>query len=384
MISCVSPVDLLRLRLRVVADDLQRARGMLEALDDDALLPATVRNPLRDLLGEQVIEAQRLDRRLDGSAPSSAWSGARELRQDAGGLLRETLGCLEAAFIRRERLDAGLCAVTDRLLRSLAESTRVTWLGSTIVGGDERFARQSQLVHLRFPEFTMWALPLAAHEFGHLVAQELAVLAPDGTKRFPVADELSAMGDAAGHYGELFSDVFATWVLGPAYACTAVLLRFTPDRGDVGDHPADWKRVLVTLGTVDQLSREHDPVALPYHPVLSTLKETWAAALTGADRGELEPEDEATLTMWRQRVVVPLLQRRMPDARYSGWGNALRIADALCSDGSFDPTGGSRPPVADVLNAAWIGRLRHWDDRARVDRIEQRARQLCGAQEVAR
>lgn len=118
--------------------------------------------------------------------------------------------------------------------------------------------------------------------------------------------------------------------------------------------------------------------------MLSTLKETWAAALTGADRGELEPGDEATLTMWRQRVVMPLLQRRMPDARYSGWGNALRIADALCSDGSFDPTGGSRPPVADVLNAAWIGRLRHWDDRARVDRIEQRARQLCGAQEVAR
>jgi len=376
MIASVTPDELLRTRLRVVAEDLERARDLLDGFDDDECLPASVRNPLRDLLDEQVMEAQRLDGRLHGSPSASAWSGARLLRQDASRLLRETLDCLEAAFIRRQRLDAGLCEISDRLLQSLAGSTRVTWLGTTIVGGDERFVRQSQLIHLRFPEFTIWALPLAAHEFGHVVAQELAVLGPDGTKYFPVADELREMGDAAGQYGELFSDVFATWALGPAYACTALLLRFTPDRDDGGaSHPPDARRVAVTLGMLEQLSRERDRIALPYHPVLALLRETWAQARGAAGRLPLEAEAEEELRIWRERVIVPLLKRRMPASQYDGWAQALRLSETLCSD---EPLRRDPPVrVADVLNAAWIARLNHWPDRARIQRIERRARALC-------
>jgi hypothetical protein len=377
MRSELSPADLLRTRLRVVADNLERGATALESLDADAALPAEVRGPLADLLSEQVAEAERLDRRLTGSPSDDDWRRARGFQKDANDPLLETLGCIQAAHLRSLGLDGGLCALADRLLRSIEADTPVTWLGTTIVGGAERFAPRTHLVHVRFPEFTVWVLPLAAHEFGHLVAQELKVRSPSGVQVFEVDQELSETEDPI-LYGELFGDAFATWTLGPAYACTAILQRFAPDRAaaDSRTHPSDAKRVEMTLGLLEQMSTELDSTARPYHGVASMLRRTWRRSLTEAGVDGLDAAGDDELRVWRTKVIVPLLKLRLRRALYDGWGEALAVRDMLARvrPGPAQPDG---PRIADVLNGAWLARIDCWEDKARVADIEKRARHLC-------
>jgi hypothetical protein len=375
-----SPADLLKARLRVAEEDLTRGIKALESLDDGGPVPRTVRDPLRDLLEGRRTDAQELRLNLGRAPAMRHWVAARVLGEDAQGLLRESLACLEASFVRERGLDVGLCSLANRMLRAVEEHTNITWRGTTIVGGDERFVRRSQLIHLRFPEFTLWALPLAAHEFGHLVAQEQSILAPDGRKIFDIAEEIYDKGDHAPHYGELFADAFAAWALGPAYACTSILLRFAPDwatfAGDGVTHPPDGLRVAVTLGVLEQLSWEIDPVAHPYQETVEMLGEVWEAALEGAGVEEVGPDDVDEARAWIDTAVLPLLKDSMPRSRYASWGQALGMGRLLAGDDPL-PAPDAKVSIADVLNGAWAARLRERDP-GRVRRIEMRARKVCG------
>lgn len=377
MTALDSPTGLLHARLQVAKENLVRGKEMLGAINSKGALPSSVRGALSDLLDEQLLMLGDLRTRVGSSPSTSDWTYVRGLQCDARRLLNEALACLEAGYVRHHRLDAGLCAAADRLLHDLAATTRVPWAGATIVGDDERFIPRSQLIHLRFPEFTVWALPVTAHEFGHLVAQELSVLTPSGAKAFPLEDELQLMGGERQHYAELFADVFATWALGPAYACTAVLLRFAPDRARGTDenstHPNDGKRVAMTVGVLDQLSREIDPISPPYSEVVTRLRRAWETALAAAGSEDIDDEAKQELCIWQERVIVPLLKHRVPESQYTGWGTALEIAETLTCDDSLSA---DRAP-ADVLNAAWRARLKYWDDEAGVKRIGDRARDMC-------
>lgn len=381
MIVRTSPADLLKARLRVAEDDLARGIKALEALGTKGPVPPTVRDPLRDLLDEQREQARALRQGLGQAPTMNDWSAVRMLGEDAHGLLSDALGCLEASFVREKGLDEGLCSVANQMLLAIGELTNVTWRGTTIVGGDERFVRRSQLIHLRFPEFTIWALPLAVHEFGHLVAQEQTIVSPDGKKVFEFAEEIESTGEQAPHFAELFADAFASWALGPAYACTAVLLRFAPDwaafAGDGATHPPDATRVAVTLGVLERLGYELSPFSPPYLEIVDVLRDVWEATLEDSGAERVDPEAEEDALAWIDVAVLPLLRAKMPRSQYSSWGNALTIAPLLSTNDPL-PAPGRHPPIADVLNGAWEARLADGVDASRIRRIEARARKLCG------
>ena len=94
-----------------------------------------------------------------------------------------------------------------------------------------------RLVRLRCCEWTIWTLPLVAHEFGHIVIEESKEI----SNRIETISQahLLALQEAFGpgakteplpraELEEYLADAYATYVMGPAFACAAILLRLNP------------------------------------------------------------------------------------------------------------------------------------------------------------
>ena len=374
------PADaVLRAQAALASENLERCTDMLNMPELGEVVPAAVRDPLRKRLRAQKDQLEELAGRVGpDSATEDRWRELQFLTKEAEAQLAESLGFLEGALIRRSGLDGGICRIADWLLDELSASTGIGWVRLTILAAEESYAQRAGIIHLRFPEFTVWALPLAAHEFGHVVAQELREMRADGSFDYPVTSEITSAGSGAAHQRELFADIFATYALGPAYPCTAILLRFSPTRGaspDADDqHPNDGKRVSAMLKTLRWLSRRADPVTRPYDGIAAALETTWTTALRATGADDLDEEALDKVAYWVEVVYLPLLNKELEDARYGGWGAALELARRL--DQRHDGAMGV-PRIADVLNAAWRARLARPQDDNTVERLGAAALELC-------
>ena len=126
-----------------------------------------------------------------------------------------------------------------------------------------------QLIRIRFPVCGIWDLPIVAHEFGHFAAARITVSEGGADRVLPFArfvdeylDENRNLGNEWRDYlSEYFADCFATFVLGPSYACTSLLLRF-----DIGTayaeadmlHPSYAKRAHAILCLLRRMDAEAD------------------------------------------------------------------------------------------------------------------------------
>src|SRR5262249_35190793 len=130
----------------------------------------------------------------------------------------------------------------------------------------DSFTPMSSIIRTRFPEFTVWALPIVGHEVGHVVMQELRRLTPDARSHsYPLVELAAKHSEAYIRVGkkpphgrararakalgdtfvrELFGDFFAVYALGASYACSALLVRFEPWQADLPDstHPPQVER----------------------------------------------------------------------------------------------------------------------------------------------
>ena len=339
MTVALPPRSVLLAQVAIERGNLQRAREALAAEAIDEGLRAAVHVRFNTRLKE-------IERKLDGvercaiSPPLDAcWSALEDAAQRSRELLAECLAFLEGALIRSAGIDRGVCAVADGLLQELSRLSEVPWARLTILGEDDRVFSLADIVRLRFPEFTVWAIPVAAHEFGHVAVRTHAGLKaklPAWTERDPRAEEL-------------FADVFATYVLGPAFACTTVMLRFSPlDASRGARHPRDAQRVHAVLDVLDRLDKlEGDR---PYALALDRLGATWEASLEAASQ---RPSAAEEVLRFLVDDMFANLELEVPLARYATWDQARELAGQLTA----------RPAAADlrdVLNAAWHARLKGW------------------------
>jgi hypothetical protein len=357
-------------QIELLTANLGRCRDALSTRDVRAMLPGKVREmfigelaeherSLADLLG-QVGTSRRVE---------LLWEALEGQRHDVEPRMAEALALLAGALVRRAGLDLGLCQIADALLDEFSTATFLAGERLTILAPQESYAQRTQVIHLRFPELTVWALALAAHEFGHLVAQDLLELRPDGSYEQLVATEINASEFSVAHARELFADVFATYVLGPAYPATAMLLRFNPADAGAPDerstHPSDLKRAHVMIHALRSLSAMHAGHR-PYDQVASMIEGAWHDAVRAAGGESLVVPDVAgDLDYLVDHVFLPLLRAKLAAARYRTWPAANGLARAW---GTGAPAGAGLR-CADVLNAAWIGRLTRGRDRGEIDAI---------------
>ena len=92
------------------------------------------------------------------------------------------------------------------------------------------------------------------------------------------------------HLQELFSDLFATYALGPSLALTCVLLRFSPSRAESYTHPSNSQRVwwmLETLSNMDKTEGDHT-----FSTIADKCRESWTAALQASGEPEALSDGE--------------------------------------------------------------------------------------------
>lgn len=327
----------------------------------------TLRDRLVDQATRKILEVERIEesiRSLEGNgsrALQAAWADYRQkLQNHSEPLFGEYVDVLRGLALRETGLDEGICRIADMLLDQFGHVGRVHWESLTIPA--RRAAMEmtvAQLIRLGFPEWTLWALPLAAYEFGHVVVSEHPELSSYRQSRTQTKEE-------GRHLENCLADAYATYSMGPAYACAALLLRFDPSEA------SDVERAEVILGMLERAETEAQRAS--YREILDILRREWSAALGQAPAEPVSDSIRQRLNDWID-FFVNFFQKNAYRATYRDetWALALTWATEL---DAADPEIGDIPQVADlrdVLNAAWLCRVRHPGE---ADRILKNAKGL--------
>lgn len=244
------------------------------------------------------------------------------------------------------------CQRADFLLRQLrTRSTGPSWNSVAVPAHAEALdMTPAQLIRLGFPGWTIWELPLAAHDFGHAVAASI-----DPIKKTIEAERWQPYGER--FLTTLFADGYATYSLGPAYACAALLLRLDPAASVIGsaNEPSDALRAQMTLGMLRAINDDDTT----YNEIIGELDTEWRAAANqqaGAP-GSAELSDER-VDRWCE-TVYELLHHEMSNAEYSASRWKMISGWVLEVGSGRVPTPNADTEVRDVLNVAWQSRAQN-------------------------
>jgi hypothetical protein len=312
------------------------------------------------------------DSAVTDAAGIGSWHTFTVLENEHRVLLNDAFSLLAGASTRRMQVDQGVFEVADGLLRDLSRQVPHVSQATAIVAEGEIYLERTPAVTLRFADTSVWGLPAAAHEFGHLVAREsrdverlLLDQSPSGADEF---------GLEFRYRNELFADVFAAYTLGPAYACTCVLLRFDPTTAyeEGPQHPSAATRVHAITRA---LGHAAEGLATLGDQVLQRIAGIWPYEIDELDLKKLNNIVDAQLEILERDVGV----RRRPSSHPG-------LVEALMSD-QFEPhelryerfNYGS---VIDLLNAAWESRLQAGlGDAKRASEISERVISISQAWE---
>ncbi|MFL6072811.1 MAG: hypothetical protein ACJ73S_05375 [Mycobacteriales bacterium] len=360
-----------------------------------------VRDRFQVLAHRVATDLARIDAqaRLPGAAPG-LWPRLAASRGEVARISREALAFLQGVLLRASGLDDGVGAVADRMLAGLTARTGVDRSVLTAVDDREFLDHTVSMVRLRFPDTSVWGLPIVAHELGHHVA--IALVDADPALRAagapPVLSyligattaEVAAGADrtqAKAWLHELFADVYATYALGAAYPLAVLTLRAAPDQyaDATPTHPSWRRRVTTMVGALEAMgSAAPDPARARAYRLLVERRVVPVWRLMSGDG---IPAGPAAGTARRQAAeMVDLLARHAPDRlRYDPTAPVERLV-ALLDAAAADPyRRRGQPPdlpagtaVPHVLNAAWRWRVEHWNaDRAAIDRVSGAALDCC-------
>jgi hypothetical protein len=221
----------LREKLAKAGTALKRLKEMLESMADDAEVlkesssnddQLTIhKNKTTFLVQTKLREIAAI--RSDARQQTATVDKLLQTIETTKPLWEEHIETVAGMVLREESFDRGLSTLIDRLIKICAGYAPFGMTSTlNILGRDHTVLKDLHYtVYFRFPTWSVWGLPLAAHEFWHASS-----LGRDGFK-----DELKGNPQALEVWNETLvqdclADSFATFVIGPAYAfaCVALLL----------------------------------------------------------------------------------------------------------------------------------------------------------------
>ncbi len=376
-------------QLRSVLEHLGRAKNIISErrrrfieLDDQKDLGKTVGltliQPAKARIGElhkvqakieAAAAAETLSQQTAGSEQAAHAALAQQLRQETWLELGDTtfaqdrpifaeyVDFLRGVALRDMGLDAGICQVADELVRRFRLVPNTNWESFTILARDEAVDKTlASIIRLPFPEWTVWALPLVAHEFGHMVSHSADIhqfiaarVAPDWPAR--------ALQDC-------LADAFATYAMGPSYALALILLRLNPLHAfqDGEDQAAHAKRAFVVLTMLGWMSQKSN--LAPYDAIIQKLTTEWEAALRQGSPGQaLSAEQQTSLTELVLFLGGFLDAHATVDYAVAAWNSIAEWPALLAQKPGDNKKPGDNIDITpdhelrDILNAAWHSRL---------------------------
>ena len=360
-------------RVMVARASLRQLKATIVSVDDRLANQSSLYltcGELHDKVSE--LRARASEENLDATDLRELWREYEKLLITEGRpLFAEYVDFLGGLTMRDTGLDDRVCEMTDVLLT-----------GFTLVSGHYLPipARQAALskaldsvVKLGFPEWSVWGIPLVAHEVGLALARD--------DRQTDVDQLLGRWLEKASRdrLAELFADMFAAYTVGPAYGCALLLLRLHPHHDeDAGESEAkDVDRARLMLAT---LLADSDPET-GYRRSVNRLTTMWKdavmtlaepeAARAAADA--LDPPAEADWLDEYLTDVLAVLDRREGIEHFSEvkWAEGLTtLGNRLEKVDSMKRTPAS---VLAVLNLAWAARL---ESPALSDSMSKRVRLL--------
>ncbi len=355
----MSPRDTLLVQVSALRNDLNHQLAKFDRTAAPAI-EGKVNGEANDLVLAQLrkkISAQvnKLDEliRFDlaGDDLKPARTSYREIDNNARSLFAECLAISIAPAIRGLSLDDGACSIIERLLRGLGNSVGVPWPHLTTIADSEFFAIASQVIHLRYPASTIWDYPVAAHEFGHFVGPRWPST-DGGFTGYQVFLAVTELGFKS-HREEYFADLFATYVLGPAYVDTCLVSRFDPAGEGDESHPSDRHRAVWILTGLELLAEQSTGQSAQ---ILKSIWENrsgeWAEAVK-LNEGIPVDVDFAAILRTRARDLW---------RSFVEWSNEAALTDLTCAmelRANFMEKEKTVKvlSIRDILNAAWLIRL---------------------------
>jgi hypothetical protein len=238
----------------------------------------------------------------------------------------------------------------------------------TIFGAMDSTTRSTGIIRLAFPHFDVWSIPIVGHEFGHHVLEELrdatGALDEDDNEVFPIRDVIEDHQATIKRrwLRELFSDLFATYSLGPAYVMSLIfgqldaVFPLNPSK----THPQSSWRAAFALDALRRL--DDGSAAKTYEAVAKTIEDVWSEAVTASGNDAAVPDEEAAMLRQVLDDFWTALADNTPQRlEYASWTRARQLSqNILDQEGNGGPPYGfvkSSDTVVDVLNAAWRARL---------------------------
>jgi hypothetical protein len=374
----VQPREVLSEQVQAAVEDVAQVEHALGEFPGEAKLSDLTSFDFGKALGQYRRDLTAIQDDLSrGGDVTDGWDTFAAARARGGEVLAECLAFMEGGLLRGAGVATGLCALADRLLADISSRTTVEWGRFTILASAEFFAPPARIVRLRFPEASIWSLPIAAHELGHYIVPKIGEYHDDGSSEFPFSEMLREEEERgpARHLREFLADAFATYVVGPSFATAYLFLRFDPARRrtESWTHPSDNIRMHMLLSALAIADAESQQ----YAAVIELLRSTWEACVSAGPPGEALPTD-AEMARYDELAAraYELLQTFEPVAAYNGWFRALTLAPTFGHEHSELPLDGLAP--WDVINAAWLFRMkRRVTDSFALRRLSARATQAC-------
>jgi hypothetical protein len=363
------------------------------------------RSNLADKVDEHLQALDRLFELLNREDPiddetiREVWQEYAKISHASRDLFGEYLDPIGGLSIREEaptREIADMHDVAGEFVRVCATKyVKSTWLDFFAVPArQEAFNKAiARVVRLRFPKWTIWSLPLAAHEVGHVVIEEnLADFIDEQARKWSREPD---------DVNEVLADFFATHMIGPAYVCAAISLRLDPSAASDNGRLTDDERAKAMLTVLKKQMKSpitlklanngaSDDVDEPSNSgisIIDLLSGQWenmrlrATSLeepAGREVGDLAKEASRNVR-WSLRTSGRYLEVSVGGlANAETWAQAWSNELEELRDGSQELSVPKVEPgstLRDALNAAWLCRLQRKPDE--INLIASAAEELC-------
>jgi hypothetical protein len=340
-----------------LATMLEKSQGKIDSLLASPVELSTRRIQERlstDKPRESIAELKKV---LESAGPlTTAWEMEKRLATESEPLFAEYVDLLRGLALRETGIERGICELADRLLDGCDRPGLWKSLAIPSYRGPVE-ATPANIIHLGFPEWTIWALPLVAHEFGRMMVRENQTLA----RRVSQVPGAQALTPAT--LVDVLGDAFAMYTVGPAYACAAVLMRLDPRPAGPGQQAVDDSRARMIFEMLTE-AESRAGIGFSFEAVRRPIEQAWLEAVQEAGATPSAEPASADLA----RLFWDWADQTYYTAKYQpmSWQKAHRLQEALARRIDDQPAGADDAAtittgtgdVRDMLNAAWLFRLR--------------------------
>jgi len=393
-------VDSTERNLSLLELAIKGAREHWRSISGLKLDPEKIKNgdlALREQIDDRKVKLQRLE--LPSEDLRKRWREMEELND----FWEVSLDYLAGVSLRHDGLDMDICCIADDLIRELQQCCK-DLEALTILGRDCCNSSLPQIVYLRFPEWTVWVLPLAAGELWRDVSRPagqgrvirptisesyFSVIArgelarPDITRADLQSGRKKEENTVYSRWlnkpllKDCLTDIFGTFALGPAYVLSSIFLALDPSDDN------DRVRAETILCVIEAMNNATSSFPHTANASLRAIAGAWDQAVreTGRANGLL-PEDlkkrgdqRADLARWRDsflNYLRPFATLQFPIRDWEA-GKERWVEYFLSPDPARDSADGPAT-IRLALAAAWEARIR---DPLKSESIAGACKQRC-------